>query len=137
MQDNYIFKTEDLVLKINKDYDHNLLKLDEWNDYIEKLSGNRYFQIEAIKNAIIYFASNRYSKIEDLVEENYNKNTVLKEKYSSLEQYFSNIQLKNKLDKLGYFDISIKKSLVEPFSISFFAIARLFFSIDNSFNSAS
>lgn len=97
MQDNYIFKTEDLVLKINKDYDHNLLKLDEWNDYIEKLSGNRYFQIEAIKNAIIYFASNRYSKIEDLVEENYNKNTVLKEKYSSLEQYFSNIQLKNKL----------------------------------------
>ena len=97
MQDNYTFKTDDLVLRINKDFDPNLLRLDKWSEYIERLSGNRYFQIEAIRNAIIYFASNRYSKIEDLVEENFNKNAILKEKYSSLEQYFSNIQLKNKL----------------------------------------
>lgn len=59
MQDNYIFKTDDLVLKVSNNYDHNLLNLDEWSEYIEKLTENRYFQIEAIKNAIIYFGSKR------------------------------------------------------------------------------
>ena len=63
MQDNYIFKTEDLILKVNKNYDHSFLKLDEWENYLECLCGNRYYQIEAIKNAIIYFASNKYDKI--------------------------------------------------------------------------
>ena len=97
MQDNYIFKTEDLVLKVNKNYNHNMLKLDEWDDYIEFLCGSRYYQAEAIKNAIIYFASNKYKNIEDLVEENYYKNEVLKNKYATLEEYLATIQLKNKL----------------------------------------
>lgn len=97
MQDNYIFKTDDLVLKINKNYDHNILKLDDWDDYIECLCGNRYYQIEAIKNAIIYFASRKYEKVEDLIQENYYKNDILQEKYATLEDYLDSVQLKNKL----------------------------------------
>ena len=35
MQDNYIFKTEDLVLKVNKTYDHSTLKLDDWDEFMK------------------------------------------------------------------------------------------------------
>lgn len=97
MQDNYVFKTEDLILKVNKNYDHNCLDLDEWENYIECLCGNRDYQIEAIKNAIVYFASNKYEKIEDLIKENYNKNVFLQEKYPSIDEYYEKVQLKDKL----------------------------------------
>jgi type III restriction enzyme len=97
MQDNYIFKTEGLVLKVNKTFDHSLLKLDDWDDYIDYLSGNRYYQSEAIKTAIIYFASGKYGSIEDLALDNYSKNSVLQEKYETEENYINSFQLHQKL----------------------------------------
>lgn len=97
MQDNRIFKTEDLLLKVNKSYDHSVLKLDEWDEYIDYLCGNRYFQVDAIKNAIIYFASGRYNCIEDLARENFKKNIVLQEKYETENDYLKQFQLNNKL----------------------------------------
>ena len=97
MRDNYIFKTEDLVLKVNKTFDHSLLKLDDWDDYIDYLSGNRYYQSEAIKTAIIYFASGKYGSIEDLALDNYSKNSVLQEKYETEENYINSFQLHHKL----------------------------------------
>lgn len=97
MKDNYIFKTDDLTLKVSKNYDHNKLALDKWEEYIERLCGNRYYQIDAIKNAIIYLGSGNYSSVEDLVLENYQRNPVLQEKYSTINEYYDNIQLKNKL----------------------------------------
>ena len=97
MKDNYIFKTDDLTLKVSKNYDHNKLVLDKWEEYIERLCGNRYYQIDAIKNAIIYLGSGNYSSVEDLVLENYQRNPVLQEKYNTINEYYDNIQLKNKL----------------------------------------
>ena len=97
MQDNYFFKTDDLILKVNTNYDHNYLKIEDWEDYIDCLCGNRYYQSQAIKNCIIYFASGKYHSIEDIVSENYTKNGVLKEKYPSLDNYLENLQIKNKL----------------------------------------
>lgn len=97
MKDNYTFKTDDLILNVSKNYDHNKLELDKWEEYIERLCGGRYYQIDAIKNAIIYFGSGNYNSIEDLVLENYQKNTVLQEKYNTINDYYDNIQLKNKL----------------------------------------
>lgn len=97
MKDNYIFKTDDLILKVSNNYDHNKLTLDKWEEYIERLCGGRYYQIDAIKNAIIYFGSGNYNSIEDLVLENYQRNPVLQEKYNAINDYYDNIQLKNKL----------------------------------------
>ena len=97
MKDNYVFKTDDLILKVSKNYDHNKLVLDKWEEYIERLCGNRYYQIDAIKNAIIYLGSGNYNSVEDLVLENYQRNPVLQEKYNTINEYYDNIQLKNKL----------------------------------------
>lgn len=97
MKDSYMFKTDDLVLKVNTTYDHSILILDDWDDYIDCLCGNRYYQIEAIKNAIIYFAGDKYHNIDDLALENFKKNPVLQEKYETEENFLNQFQLINKM----------------------------------------
>jgi type III restriction enzyme len=97
MQDIKIYKQKDLVLKVNQNYDPTKLNLDEWDLFLDKLCGDREYQKEAIKNAVIYLASGRYTKIEDLIEENYQNNPELQIKYSFLEDYKKHIQLPNKL----------------------------------------
>jgi len=97
MEEIKIYKTKDLVLKVNPVYDPTKLNFDEWESFLDVLCGDREYQKEAIRNAIIYFAGGRYSKIEDLVEENYNKNQELKNRYPTLDEYKRHIQLSNKL----------------------------------------
>ncbi len=97
MQDIKIFKQKDLLLKVNQNYDPTKLDLDSWDFFLDKLCGDREYQKEAIKNAIIYLANGRYEKIEDLVEENYQNNPELQTKYSSSEDYKKHLQLPNKL----------------------------------------
>ena len=38
-----------------------------------------------------------YNSIEDIVKENYEKNLELGKKYNRIEDYYSNLQIKNKL----------------------------------------
>lgn len=97
MQDIKIFKQKDLVLKVNKNYDTTKLDLDSWDIFLDKLCGDREYQKEAIKNAIIYLTSGRYQKIEDLIEENYQNNIELQVKYNTLSDYKKHLQLPNKL----------------------------------------
>ena len=97
MEEIKVYKTKDLVLKVNPVYDPTKLNLDEWESFLYILCGDREYQKEAIRNAIIYLASGRYKKIEDLVEENYQKNQELKNRYSTLEEYKKHLQLPNKL----------------------------------------
>ena len=92
-----IYKTKDLVLKVNTVYDPTKLDLDAWESFLDVLCGDREYQKKAIRNAIIYLASGRYRKIEDLVEENYSRNSELKAKYSSLDEYKKHLQLPGKL----------------------------------------
>ena len=60
-------------------------------------AGDRDYQKEAIRAAIIYLASGMYNSIEDIVKENYEKNSELEKKYNRIEDYYSNLQIKNKL----------------------------------------
>ena len=97
MQDIKIYKQKNLVLLVNTDYDQTKLDLNAWDSFLDKLCIDRAYQTEAIKNAVIFLASKRYTKTEDLVKENYQNNTELQEKYSSLEKYKKDLQLPNKL----------------------------------------
>lgn len=97
MQDIKIYKQKDLVLKVNQNYDPVKLDLDSWNLFLDKLCGDREYQKEAIKIAIIYLVSGRYKKIEDLIEENYSNNIELQAKYNTLSDYKKHLQLSNKL----------------------------------------
>jgi len=92
-----IFKTKELVLKVNKNYDPTLLNLDEWDAFMDVLCGEREFQKEAIRAAIIYMAGGCYENIEDLVNENYSNNAELHERYRTAAEYKQHLQLPGKL----------------------------------------
>lgn len=97
MDNKIVFNQKDLILKVNKNYDKSRLNLDKWESYLEVLCTDREYQKEAIKSAVIYLASGNYNRIEELVEENYRGNIELSKKFSTLDDYKLNLQIKNKL----------------------------------------
>ena len=60
MADIKIYKTQDLILKVNPTFNPTKLKLKQWVDFIDVLCGDREYQKEAIHDAIIYLASGEY-----------------------------------------------------------------------------
>ncbi len=86
---------KNLVLSVDKNYDHSKFDLDEWSQYLNVLCGDRDFQIEAIKTAIIYLGSGKYNSISDLLKENYNQNYEIKNNYGTLDKLNKSIQLPN------------------------------------------
>ena len=97
MENKIVFNQKDLILKVNKNYDKSKLNLDKWEAFLDILCGDRDYQKEAIRAAIIYLASGMYNSIEDIVKENYENNSELGKKYNRFEDYYSNLQIKNKL----------------------------------------
>jgi type III restriction enzyme len=97
MQDIKTYKQKDLVLKVNQNYDPKKLDLSAWDYFLDALCVDREYQKEAIKQAVIFLASGRYATTQDLVDENYNKNTELQKKYHTLSDYRHHLQLQNKL----------------------------------------
>lgn len=97
MENKIVFNQKDLILKVNKNYDKSKLNLDKWEAFLDVLCGDRDYQKEAIRAAIIYLASGMYNSIEDIVKENYENNSELGKKYNRIEYYYSNLQIKNKL----------------------------------------
>lgn len=97
MEDIKIFNQSDLVLKVNPVYNPDVLNLDEWSRFLDVLCGNREYQKEAIRAAIIYLASGNYNNLEELVVENYSKNVEIQKKYPDVNTYLNNLQIKNKL----------------------------------------
>jgi len=97
MQDKKTFSTENLVLKVNPTFNPLTLLLNDWDSYLDILCVNRPYQKEAIKTAIIYLFGGKYNSIENLVAENYHKNTDLQERYKTLNDYHKKLQLPNVL----------------------------------------
>ena len=91
------YNTKDLVLEVSKSYDPIKLDLTKWDRFIDILCGDRQYQREAIENAIIYLASGRYKSVEDLVRENWSKNSELHTRYKDINEYSHHLQLPNKL----------------------------------------
>ena len=92
-----IYKTRDLVLRVKQSYDPSKLNLKKWVDFIDVLCGDREFQKEAIRDAIIFLASGEYRTIEDLVEENYRTNDELQKRYKDVRDYQRDLPLPHKL----------------------------------------
>lgn len=63
MLDKKVFKQKNLVLRVTNKYNPMKLNLDEWEMYLDVLCGNREYQKEAIKNAVVFMASFRLLSI--------------------------------------------------------------------------
>ena len=92
-----IYKTRDLVLRVKQSHDPSKLNLKKWVDFLDVLCGDREFQKEAIRDAIIFIASGEYRTIEDLVEENFRANDELQKRYKDIRDYQRNLPLPHKL----------------------------------------
>jgi len=92
------YKTSDLVLKVDKNYDPNKLPLQDWDRYLEILVNGRQYQKEAIINTIVFLASGLYKNTSDLIEKNWNdsSNVEIRNRYSSLDEYLHHLQMPNK-----------------------------------------
>ncbi|OJF93023.1 DEAD/DEAH box helicase family protein [Alkalibacterium sp. 20] len=97
MSDIRVYKQEDLMLKVSHDYNPYDLPLEEWDEFLDVLCGNREYQKKAIINSVIFLASKNYRTTEDLAIENFNSNTNLQQKYTTLNKFISTLQVKNKL----------------------------------------
>lgn len=92
-----IYKTQDLVLQVKQNYNPAKLNLKKWVDFIDVLCGDREFQKEAIRDAVIFLASGEYNSIESLIEENFRKNDELQKRYKDIRDYQRNLPLPHKL----------------------------------------
>jgi type III restriction enzyme len=92
-----IYKTQDLVLRVKQSYDPSKLNLKKWVDFIDVLCGDREYQKEATRDAIIFLASGEYKTIEDLVEENFRSNDELQKRYKDVRDYQRDLPLPHKL----------------------------------------
>lgn len=97
MQETKTFKQSELVLKVNRAYDTNRLDLGEWQSFIDRLCGDRAYQKEAIKCAIIYLASGQYDSLKDLATYNFSVNSCLRDKYATVNDFIKSLQMKNRL----------------------------------------
>ena len=88
---------KNLVLKVDMNYDHSIIDLNDWQDYLDCLCGDREYQKDAIKTVLIYLLSGKYSSINDLVVENYNANEDIKNEYVSVTHYLKKLQFPNML----------------------------------------
>lgn len=97
-------QASNLVLNINNTYDPKKLDLEKWDEYLDLLCGERTYQKESIKAAIIYLASGEYSSINQLSKENYRNNIDLQDKYKSEKELLKSLQLPGKLS--GVIDLA-------------------------------
>src|SRR3990172_8427373 len=92
-----IYITQDLVLQVKQHYNPAKLNLKKWVGFLDVLCGDREFQKEAIRDAIIFLASGEYNSIESLVEDNFRKNDELQKRYKDVRDYQRNLPLPHKL----------------------------------------
>src|SRR3972149_6850974 len=92
-----IYITQDLVLQVKQNYNPAKLNLKKWVDFLDVLCGDREFQKESIRDAIIFLASGEYATIESLIEENFRKNDELQRRYKDVQDYQRNLPLPHKL----------------------------------------
>ena len=97
MPDIKIYKTQDLVLQVSQNYNPAKLNLKKWVSFLDVLCGDREFQKEAVRDAIIFLASGEYNSIENLIEENFRKNDELQKRYKNIRDYQKNLPLPRKL----------------------------------------
>ena len=97
MREKQYFKNQDLVLKVSENIDPNIFDINKYEPFLDALCREREYQKKAIRITLRYLLSGQYKNLKELAEENYYQNPILQEKYSSLEDFYRNLQLPDKL----------------------------------------
>jgi type III restriction enzyme len=91
------FRNEDLVLRVRSDFDPDRIRLDRYEAFLDALCGDREYQKEAVRTVCRFLAGGEYSSTADLAEENYAANSLLGDRYASLDGLVNALPFQDKL----------------------------------------
>jgi len=97
MLEKQTFRNQDLVLKVSENVDPKVFDINKYEPFLDALCREREYQKEAIRITLRYLLGGQCKNLRELAEENYHQNPILQEKYSSLEDFYRNLQLPDKL----------------------------------------
>src|SRR5579871_235643 len=95
--DTKTFQTQDLALQVGTNVDRHKWNEDRYERFLDELCGDRYYQRQAILNALRYLLSGQYANLRELALENWKKNTVLHERYGTWQNFDRHLQMPDKL----------------------------------------
>ena len=97
MLEKQTFRNQDLVLKVSENVNPKVFDINKYEPFLDALCREREYQKEAIRITLRYLLGGQCKNLRELAEENYHQNPILQEKYSSLEDFYRNLQLPDKL----------------------------------------
>ena len=97
MLERQTFQNKDLVLKVSPNYSPHKFDPHKYEAFLDALCVDREYQKDAIRETLRYLLGGEYKNLRELVEENYHKNPKLQDKYLSLKEFASSLQLPEKL----------------------------------------
>jgi type III restriction enzyme len=97
MIDRKTFLNKDLGLKVSPSCDPKRFDTSKYEDFLDALCQDREYQKEGIRETTRYLLGGEYRCLKDLAEENYRANEIIQEKYSSMDDFFTHLQLPYKL----------------------------------------
>jgi len=97
IEDKRVFKNKDLVLEVSTNVDPEKFNINKYEAFLDALCREREYQKEAIRTTLRFILGGKYNNLKELAEENYCKNPILQEKYSSFEDFYKHLQLPEKL----------------------------------------
>lgn len=91
------FRNEDLLLRVRSDFDPERIRLDRYEAFLDALCGDREYQKDAVRTVCRFLAGAEYSSTATLAEENYAGNSLLGDRYGSLDGLISALPFPDKL----------------------------------------
>jgi len=91
------YKQDDFILKVNDFSDQTNAIVGKYEAYLDAITTADFEHVrEAIRRVLRFLVTDQFKNTGELAEENWNCSTKLQLKYSALEQYLLNIQIKDK-----------------------------------------
>ncbi|MFH7580842.1 DEAD/DEAH box helicase family protein [Lactiplantibacillus plantarum] len=93
-----IYKESELVLKVSKNVNPEVWDEGFYQSFLDVLFKNRKYEIEATETALRFLNSGEYKNITDLAKENFNNNSIIRERFNNnFEAMKNDLDLADKL----------------------------------------
>jgi type III restriction enzyme len=91
------FSVDDLVLPVSESYDPKVFDIAAYDDFVEGIVLGRTYSKDAIRKALIFLGSGRYSSAADLAEEAFANSSRLQDAYGTEEALVQRLPFPDKL----------------------------------------
>ncbi|HLE07698.1 MAG TPA: DEAD/DEAH box helicase family protein [archaeon] len=90
-------RTDDLVLKVKTNVDIKKFDISKYEEFLDRLCGDREYQKESIKVVLRFLLGGEYNNIEELAKENFENRKELQDFYKSFQKFSERLEFSDKL----------------------------------------